>query len=110
MMFTTLSAKLAGMKAKVLAGTAVAAAALMMGAPAAQAQHVAFGVSIGAPVYVAAAPPVMYTGPGYYGGYYVRDYDAWHARYDRRVDNRVVERRDFARDRHMDRDRHFDRR
>ena len=62
MMFTTLRAKLAGMKAKVLAVTAVAGAALMMAAPAAQAQHVAFGVSIGAPVYVAPAPVVVFRG------------------------------------------------
>ena len=38
MMFTTLSTKLAGMKAKVLAGTAIAGAALMLAAPAAQAR------------------------------------------------------------------------
>ena len=69
-MFTTLRAKLAGMKAKVLAVTAVAGAALMMAAPAAQAQHVAFGVSIGAPVYVAPAPVVVFRGPGYYDGVY----------------------------------------
>ncbi|HXS12182.1 MAG TPA: hypothetical protein VN734_05730 [Acidobacteriaceae bacterium] len=112
MMFTTLSAKLAGMKAKVLAGTVVAGAALMLAAPTAQAQHVAFGVTIGAPVYVAPAPRVVYAGPGYYGGYYVRDYDAWHARYwdrDRRFDRddfyrRDFDRRDFDRYRHVDRD------
>jgi hypothetical protein len=110
MMFTTLSAKLAGMKAKLVAGTVVAVAALMMAAPAAQAQHVAFGVSIGAPVYVAPAPQVVYSGPGYYGGYYVRDYDAWRARYnwDHRFDRHDFDRRDFAR-RDFDRDRHFGR-
>ncbi|HZQ42538.1 MAG TPA: hypothetical protein VFA99_04770 [Acidobacteriaceae bacterium] len=102
MMFTTLSAKLASMKAKVLAGTAIAAAALMMAAPAAQAQRVFFGVRIGtpAPVYVAPAPPVMFAGPGYYDGIYFRDYDAWRAHY-------VVRDRDYHRD--FDRDRHFDR-
>ena len=45
MMFTTLITKLASMKAKALTGTAVAGAALMLAAPAAQAQHVAFGVT-----------------------------------------------------------------
>lgn len=116
MMFTTLSAKLAGMKAKVLAGTAVAGAALMLAVPAAQAQRVGFGVTFGSPVY-APAPPVVYAGPGYYGGYYVRDYDAWRARYywdhDRRFDRDDFYRRDFDRDgyyhRDFDRDRHFDR-
>lgn len=110
MMFTTLSAKLAGMKAKVLAGTAVAGAALMLAVPAAQAQHVAFGMTIGAPVYVAPAPQVVYAGPGYYGGYYVRDYDAWRTRFDwdraQRFDRDrdAYYRRDFDRDRHFDRD------
>ena len=113
-MFTTLVTKLAGMKTKVLAGTAVAGAALMMAVPAAQAQRVTWGISIGTPVYVAPAPPVAYySGPGYYGGYYVRDYDGWRARYwdrdhDRRFDRDDFYRRDF--DRHdFDRDRHFDR-
>ena len=118
MMFTTLRAKLAGMNAKVLAGTAVAGAALMLAAPAAQAQHVAFGVTIGAPVYVAPAPPVVYAGPGYYGGFYYRDYNAWRAHEvwerEQRFDRDDYYRRDFDRDRHFDRDhdrdRHFDRR
>ena len=97
MMFTTLVTKLAGMKAKVLAGAAIAGAALMMAAPAAQAQRVVFGVRIGRPVYVAPAPPVyvapappvVYAGPGYYGGVYFRDYNAWHAHYaDHRFDRR----------------------
>lgn len=80
MMFTTL-------KAKVLAGTMIAGAALMLATPAAQAQRVVFGVRIGAPVYVApaapvyVAPPVVFTGPGYYGGVYYRDYNAWRAHY-----------------------------
>lgn len=110
MMFTTLSAKLAG-KVKVLAATAVAGAALMLASPAAQAQHVVFGVRLGAPAYVAPAPPVVFAGPGYYGGYYVRDYDAWRARFawDHRFDRHDFDRRDF--DRHdFDRGRHFDRR
>lgn len=124
MMFTTLSAKLAGMKGKLLAGTAIAGAALMMAAPAAQAQRVRFGFTIGAPVYVAPAPPVVYAGPGYYDGYYARDYDGWRARFyqdhDRRFDRddfyrrdddrRDFDRRDFDRDRHFDRDGRFDRR
>jgi hypothetical protein len=94
MMFTTLSAKLAGMKAKVLAATVVGGAALMLAAPAAQAQRVVFGVRVGGPVYVAPAPPVVFTGPGYYGGIYFRDYNAWRAhyywdhRFDRRFDGR----------------------
>src|ERR1700751_628860 len=110
-MFTTLKAKLAGVKAKVLAGTAIAGAALMLAAPAAQAQHVAFGVTVGAPVYVAPAPRVVYAGPGYYGGYFVADFDGWWARYwdgDRRFDRDDFYRRDFDR-RHFYRDRHFDR-
>lgn len=114
MMFTTLSAKLAGMKAKVLAGTAVAGAALMLAAPAAQAQRVAFGVTIGAPVYVAPAP-VVFAGPGYYDGVYVRDYNGWRAhqvwlrerRFDRDHD---YYRRDFDRDHHFDRDGRYGRR
>jgi hypothetical protein len=111
MMFTTLKAKLAGAKAKVLAGTAVAGAALMLAAPSAQAQHVTFGVTIGAPVYVAPAPTVFFRGPGYYDGVYVRDYNAWRAHQvwlrDRRFDR---DRRDFDRDRRdFDRDRRFDR-
>jgi|SRR5215469_10682487 len=116
-MFTTLVTKLAGMKAKVLAGTAVAGAALMLAAPAAQAQHVAFGVTFGAPVYVDPAPQVVYTEPGYYGGYYVRDNDAWRAHEfwerEHRFDRDDYYRRDFDRDRfdrdRFDRDRHFDR-
>lgn len=97
MMFTTLRAKLAGMKGKLLTGTAIAGAALMMVAPAAQAQRVFFGVRIGAPAPVYVAPaPVVYTGPGYYGGIYFRDYDAWRAHY-------------VVRDQRFDRDRHFDR-
>src|SRR6185312_16485807 len=79
MMFTTLKAKLTGTKAKVLTGTAIAGAALMLAVPAAQAQHVAFGITIGAPVYVAPAPTVVFRGPGYYSGVYYRDYNAWHA-------------------------------
>lgn len=120
MMFTTLSTKLAGMKAKVLAGTAVAAAALMMAAPAAQAQRVAFGVTIGAPMYVAPAAPVVFTGPGYYDGVYFSDYNAWRAHdlwvrehrfdRDRAFDRRDFDRRDFDRERHFDRDGRFDRR
>jgi hypothetical protein len=105
MMFTTLSVKLAGMKAKVLAGTAIAGAALMLAAPAAQAQHVSFGVTVGAPVYVAPAPPVVFSGPGYYNGFYVRDYNAWSARFDwDRAHRFDRDRRDFDRDRHVDRD------
>ena len=94
MTFTTLSAKLAGMKAKVLAGTVVAGAALLMAAPAAQAQRVRFGVAIGGPVYVAPAPPVVYAGPGYYGGVYFRDYNSWRAHYyfDHRFDRRHFDR------------------
>jgi hypothetical protein len=111
MMFTTLSAKLAGMKAKVLVGAAVAGTALMLAAPAAQAQHVAFGVRIGGPAYVAPAPVVVFRGPGYYNGVYFRDYNAWHAHdvweRDHRFDR---DRRDFDRDRHFDRDRRYDRR
>jgi hypothetical protein len=105
MMFTTLSAKLAGMKAKVLAGTTVAAAALMLAAPAAQAQHVAFGVRVGAPVYVAPAPVVVFRGPGYYDGVYVRDYNGWRAHQvwlrDHRFDR---DRREFDRDHRFDHD------
>lgn len=118
MMLTTLSAKIAGMKAKVLAGTAVAGAALMLATPAAQAQRFGFGVSVGTPVYVAPAPEVVYPGAAYYGGGYYREYNGWRAhemwerehRFDRDRDDYY--RRDFDRDRHFDRDhdRGFDRR
>ena len=98
MMFTIL-------KAKMLAAAVVAGTALMMAAPAAQAQHVAFGVTIGAPAYVAPAPAVIFRGPGYYDGVYVRDYNGWRAHQvwlrDHRFDRN---RRDFDRDRHFDRD------
>jgi hypothetical protein len=114
MMFTTLSARLAGMKAKVLAGAAVAGAAMLMAAPAAQAQHVRFGVVIGAPVVVAPAPEVVYAGPGYYDGVYFSDYNAWRAHdvwvREHRSEHDRFYGRDFARDRHFDRDRRFDRR
>ena len=116
MMFTTLRAKIAGMKAKVLAGTAVAGAALMMAAPAAQAQRVTFGVTVGAPVYLAPAPVVVFRGPGYYDGVYVRDYNGWRAHQvwlrEHRFDRDDYHRHDFDRDRHFDRDRdgRFDRR
>ena len=94
MMFTTLRAKLAGMKSKVLAATVVGGAALMLAAPAAQAQRVVFGIRVGGPVYVAPAPPVVFRGPGYYGGIYFRDYNAWHAHYyrDHRLDHRYYRR------------------
>jgi hypothetical protein len=70
-------------------------------------------VRIGGPVYVAPAPPVVFSGPGYYNGFYVRDYNAWHARFDGdRAQRFDRDRRDFDRDRHVDRDRNerFDRR
>ena len=98
MMFTTL-------KAKMLAGAIIAGTALTLGAPMAQAQRVAFGVTIGAPVYVAPAPVVVFRGPGYYDGVYVRDYNGWRAHQvwmrDHRFDR---DHRDFDRDRHFDRD------
>lgn len=86
MKLSTLTAKLTDTKAvRALAVTAVAGAALMMAAPKAQAQRVAFGVQIGAPVYVDPAPAVVYQ-PGYYtngyynNGYYNGDrYAAWRA-------------------------------
>ena len=105
MMFTTLSTKLASMKAKVLAGTAIAGAALMLAAPAAQAQRVAFGVTVGAPVYVAPAPQVVFRGPGYYDGFYYRDYNAWRAHFDwDRAHRFDRDRREFDRDHHFNRD------
>lgn len=126
MMTTTLSTKLAGMKSKVLAGAAVAAAAMLLAVPGAQAQRVRFGISIGAPVYVAPAPAyvapdyyapgpeVVFTGPGYYDGIYFRDYDAWRAHYGwGRVHHFDRDRgyvRGFDRDRHFDRGGHFGRR
>lgn len=108
MMFPTLSAKLTGMKAKALAGTVIAGAALMMVAPAANAQRLAFGVTVGAPVYVAPAPAVVFTGPGYYDGVYVRDYNGW------REHQTIVREHRFDGDRNsyrsnVDRDHHFDR-
>ena len=105
MMFTTLRAKFADMNAKAFAGAAVAAAALMLAAPAAQAQRVVFGVRVGAPVYVAPAPVVVFRGPGYYDGVYVRDYNGWRGHQvwlrDHRFDR---DRRAFDRDRYFDRD------
>ncbi len=124
MMFTTLSSKFAGMKSKVLAGAAIAGAAMLMAVPAAQAQRVRFGVTIGAPVYVApapvyaapeyAAPEVVFAGPGYYDGIYFRDYDAWRAHYgwarEQHFDRDRGYARGFDRDRHFDRGGHFGRR
>jgi hypothetical protein len=88
----------------------------MAAAPAAQAQHVAFGVRFGTPVYVAPQPEVVYTQPGYYGGdrYAAwRAHEAWerqeaweHARRFDRDDYRDYHR-DFDRDRDHDR---YDRR
>lgn len=106
MMFTTLSAKLADMKAKVLAGAAVACAALMLATPAAQAQRLAFGVTIRAPVYAAPAPAVLFAGPGYYDGVYIRDYNGWRAHYmsEHRFDRDRFDHRDFDGGRHFDRD------
>jgi hypothetical protein len=113
MMFTSLSAKFAGMKAKILAGTAVAGAALMLAAPAAQAQRLAFGVTVGGPVYAAPAPTVVYAGPGYYDGVYFRDYNGWRSHEvwlrDHRVD-RDYYRRGYDRDHHFDRDGRYGRR
>ena len=112
MMFPTLSAKVTGMKAKVLAAAAVAGTALMLAAPAAQAQRLGFGVRIGAPVYAAPAA-VAFAGPGYYDGVYFRDYNGWRAHEvwlrDHRFD-RGFDRRDFGRDRHFDRGGRYDRR
>jgi hypothetical protein len=124
MMFTTFSTKFAGMKAKVLAGAAITGAAMLMAVPAAQAQRVRFGVTIGAPVYVAPAPAyvgpayvapgpeVVFTGPGYYDGVYFRDYDAWHAHYGWNREQRVDRDRVYARgfERNQRADRHFERR
>jgi hypothetical protein len=70
MKLATVKAALQTKAAKILAVTALAGAALAA-APAAQAQRVFFGVRIGAPVYVAPAPPpVVYVGPGFYGPHY----------------------------------------
>ena len=86
MKLSTLTAKLTDTKAvRALAITAVAGAALMAAAPSAQAQHVAFGVQFGTPVYVDPAPAVVYQqgyyNNGYYNnGYYDGDrYAAWRA-------------------------------
>jgi hypothetical protein len=114
MMFTILSAKLAGTKAKVLAATAVAGAALMLAAPAAQAQRLAFGVTVGGPVYAAPAPAVVYAGPGYYDGVYFRDYNGWRAHEMMLREHRFSRDHDYYHhdDRRFDRghDGHFDRR
>lgn len=119
MKLSTLSAKLTGSKAvRALSITALAGAALALAAPAAQAQHVRFGISIGAPVYVAPAPEVVYTEPAYYYNGYgdryaaIRAHEAWERReaweHARRFDRDDFRHRDF--DRRFDRDRHFDRR
>ncbi|HSU18626.1 MAG TPA: hypothetical protein VLI45_02680 [Acidobacteriaceae bacterium] len=121
MKLSTLSAKLTGSKAvRALSITALAAGALAIAAPAAQAQHVRFGISIGTPVYVAPAPEVVYTQPAYYNGYYhadrfaaVRAHEAWerHEAWEhaRRFDRDDFRHRDFDHDRRFDRN-HFDRR
>ena len=117
MKLSTLTAKLTETKAvRALAITAVAGAALMMAAPAAQAQHVRFGVQFGAPVYVAPQPEVVYTQPGYYygGDRYAawRAHEAWERQeaweHAHRFDRDDFRRRDFDRDR-FDHDR-YDRR
>ena len=84
-------AKLTSGKAQILGGAAVAAAAMILAVPAANAQHFAVGVQIGGPRYVAPAPVYVapapaYVAPGYAYGYvapaYVdhrRDED-WRAR------------------------------
>lgn len=121
MKLSTVRAKLTGSNAvRALAITAVAGAALTMGAPKAQAQHVAFGVQFGVPAYVAPAPEVVYTQPGYYyGDRYAawRAHEAWerHEAWEhaRRFDRDDFRGRDFDRDRfyheRFDHDR-FDRR
>ena len=119
MMFTTLKGKLAGIKTstKVMAGTAIAAAALIA-APGAQAQRVSFGISFGTPVYVAPAPPVVYGQSYFYNGTHYRNYnDAWRAQdawgRDHRFNrDRDDDRRDSDRGRQTDHDRNgrFDRR
>lgn len=74
MKLSSLFAKLTSGKAQVLGGVAAAAAALTLAVPSASAQHIAFGVQIGGPRYVAPAPVYVapapaYVAPGYAYGY-----------------------------------------
>jgi hypothetical protein len=70
MKLSTLFAKLTSGKAQVLSGLVIAGAALTLAVPAASAQHVAFGIHIGGPRYVAparvyVAPAPAYVAPAY---------------------------------------------
>ena len=80
---SNLTAKLTGMKFKVvgvLAAATLAGAVLVAGTPAAQAQGFGFGIRIGGPRYYAPPPPVAvygrlgYRGPVVYGNGYYRGY------------------------------------
>ena len=88
MKLSTLSAKLTCMKSnafRILAAGTVAAAALTMAAPAAQAQHIAVGLQFGGPAYGYAYAPAA---PVYYG------HDEWRER-DRYIEaQRMRERRE----------------
>ena len=95
---------------KVTRGAAIAAlaGAALAATPAAQAQRVSFGVSVGTPYY-APAPAVVYGGPAYGYGYW-DGYHTWHRDYDRdrfyaHRDGDRFYRRDFD-DRRHDRDDH----
>ena len=99
---------------RVLSVAALAGAVLTAAAPAAQAQHVSFGIQVGGPRYVAPAP-VYYGqtyGPGYYDQRRIQEYrereahEAWlrQQEYDRqRFEHERWEREHFdARDHRFD--------
>ena len=90
--------------ARVLAAATLAGAILIAAAPAAEAQHVAFGVQIGGPRYVAPAP--VYYGNGYGYGY-DRGYIESRRFDDIRRHEEWLRRQEFERHQRFDRDRRF---
>lgn len=82
------------------AGAVALAAAAAAVTPAANAQRLSFGVSVGGPAYYAPAPVVVYGGPSYGYGYW-DGYHVWHRDYDR---DRFYAHRDWDRDRYYHRD------
>jgi hypothetical protein len=109
MKLTNVTTMLKANAVKVLAATALAGALFTAAAPAAQAQHVAFGVQIGSPAYYGpryVAPPVVYGHRDFYDPY-AYDHRDWDVRYHHNFDRRDDYRHDF--DRH-DYDRRFDHR
>jgi hypothetical protein len=100
MKLTNVTTMLKANAVKVLAVTALAGAFFAAAAPAAQAQHVAFGVQIGSPAYYGpryvAPPVVVYDHRDYYEPYGY-DHRGWDARYHHDFDRRDYDRHDFDR-------------